>query len=193
MFSVTLHDHNIQEFDTRWDEVVLSMTKIPSDEILESMYKLRIRWSDQLQNVWELYDMEIHQKTSVRNYQKLKTIVKICIDQILRLRNFDARHGRIETGAVVKSRKGIIGVEGGKGICNQWNRKRPVFARRPLQFPPHQDRAQKPEHTAATTSEPTASRGRSVLRKRSIRGKRNHGSILRLPCRYYLESNANAL
>ena len=35
-------------------------------------------------------------------------------DQKLRLRNFDARHGRIESGAVVKSRKGIIGVEGGK-------------------------------------------------------------------------------
>ena len=35
-----------------------------------------------------------------------------------------------------------------------------------------QDRAQKPEHTAATPSEPTVSRGGSVLRKRSIRGKR---------------------
>ena len=39
-------------------------------------------------------------------------------------------------------------------------------------------RAQKPEHTAATPSEPTASRGRSVSRKRNIRGKSNHGSIL---------------
>ena len=38
-FSVTLHDDNIQEFDTRWEEVLSSMTKIPSDEILESLYK----------------------------------------------------------------------------------------------------------------------------------------------------------
>ena len=45
---------------------------------------------------------------------------------------------------------------------------------------------QKPEHTAATPSEPTVSRGRSVSRKRSIRGKSNHGSILRQTCRYYL-------
>ena len=37
----TLHDDNIQEFDTRWDEVLLSMSKIPSDDILESLYKLR--------------------------------------------------------------------------------------------------------------------------------------------------------
>ena len=49
------------------------------------------------------------------------------------------------------------------------------------------DRAQKPEHTAATPSEPTASRGRSVSKKRSIQGKSNHGAILRPPCRYFLK------
>ena len=65
LFSVTLHDDNIQEFDTKWDEVLLSMTKISSDEILESLYKLRIRESDQLKTALELYDMEIHQKISV--------------------------------------------------------------------------------------------------------------------------------
>ena len=49
LFSVTLHDDNIQEFDTRWDEVLLSMPKIPSDDVLESLYQLRIRevWSTQ--------------------------------------------------------------------------------------------------------------------------------------------------
>ena len=41
LFSGTLRDDNIQEFDTRWDEVLLSMTKIPSDNILESLYRLR--------------------------------------------------------------------------------------------------------------------------------------------------------
>ena len=32
LFSVTLHDDNVQEFDTRWDEVLLSMSKTPSDD-----------------------------------------------------------------------------------------------------------------------------------------------------------------
>ena len=32
LLSVTLRDDNIKEIDTRWDEVLLSMTKIPSDE-----------------------------------------------------------------------------------------------------------------------------------------------------------------
>ena len=36
--SVTLHDDNIQEFDTRWDEVLLSMSKTSSDDILESKF-----------------------------------------------------------------------------------------------------------------------------------------------------------
>ena len=39
LFSVTLRDDNVQEFDTRWDEARLSMTKNPSDEIVESLYK----------------------------------------------------------------------------------------------------------------------------------------------------------
>ena len=50
LFSVTLRDDNIQEFDTRWDEVLLSMSQIPSDDILESLYKLRIRESAATQN-----------------------------------------------------------------------------------------------------------------------------------------------
>ena len=104
--SATLHDDNIQELDTRWDEVLLSMSKVSSDDILESLYKLRKRESDQLKTVLELYDMEIHQKISVPNYQKLKTMVKRSMDQRLRLRNFDVRHEKIETGAVVKKFKG---------------------------------------------------------------------------------------
>ena len=84
---------------------LLSMSKIPSDDILERLYKLRIRESAQLKTVLDLYDMEIHQKVSMLNNQKLKTMVKRRKDQKLRLRNFDARHGRIESRAVVK--KGI--------------------------------------------------------------------------------------
>ena len=131
--------------------------------------------------------MEIHQKISVPNNQKFKTMVMRSIDQRLRLRNFDARHGKTESGALIKSRTGLIGVEGGKGICYQWKEKGQCSQGDRCSFRHEtQDRAQKPEHTAATASEPTLSRGRSVSRKRSIRGKSNHGSILRQPCRYYL-------
>ena len=99
------------------------MTKISSADVLESLYKLRIRESDQLKTVLELYDMEIHQKISMPNYQKLKTMVKRSIDQKLRLRNFDARSEKIETGAVVTSHTGLSGIERGQGVCHQWKAK----------------------------------------------------------------------
>ena len=92
LLSVTLHDDNIQEFDTRWDDVLLSMSKIPSDDVLESLNKLRIRESAQLKTVLDLSDVEMQQMMSVPSYQKLNTMVKRSLDQKLRLRNFDARN-----------------------------------------------------------------------------------------------------
>ena len=176
---------DVQELDTRRDEIQLSMTKIPSDNVLESLYTLRTRGSAQLKTVLELYDMEIHQKISMPNYQTLKTMVKRNIDQKLRLRNFDARHGRTETRAVVKNRKGLIGVEGGKGFCYQWKEKGQCSKGDHCSFRHESnDSAQKPEHTAGTPSEPSFSRGRSVSKKRSIQGKSNDGTILRKPCRF---------
>ena len=90
------------------------MTKIPPDDVLESLYTLRTREPAQLKTVLQVYDMEIHQKISKLDYQKLKTMVKRSTDQKLRSRNFDARNERIETGAVVKNRRDQLGVERGQ-------------------------------------------------------------------------------
>ena len=188
LFSVALHDVNVQDFDTRWDEVLQSMTAFPSDVILESLYKLRTRESDQLKTVLELYDMEIYQNNSTPNYQRLKTMVRRSIDQKNRLRSVGARHGRIETGAVVKNRKGMSGFEGGKGTCYQWKEKGQFSKGYQCSFRHESnERAQQPDHNAVTPSEPSFSRGRSVSMKKSIRGKSNHGSILRQMCRYFLK------
>ena len=46
--------------------------KIPPDDVLESLYKLSIRESDQLKTVLELYDMDIHQKISMPDSQKIE-------------------------------------------------------------------------------------------------------------------------
>ena len=94
VFSVTLRDDNVQEFDTRWDEILLSMSKIPSDYVLESPYKMRIRESEQLKTVLELYEMEVHQKISMPNYQQLKTMVKK-----VQIRNSDLKTLTPDTGA----------------------------------------------------------------------------------------------
>ena len=76
LFTVVLRNDDIQEFDSKWYEIPLSMTQIPSDDILESLYKLRIRESEKLKTVLELYNMEIHQKKAGPDYHRLKTMVK---------------------------------------------------------------------------------------------------------------------
>ena len=62
LFTIVPRNDDIQEFDTKWDEILLSVTKIPSDDILEGLYKLRIRKSEKLKTDLELCNMEIHQK-----------------------------------------------------------------------------------------------------------------------------------
>ena len=68
------------------------------------------------------------------NYRKLKTMVKRRKDQKLRLRNCDARHWKIEKGAVIKNRNGLSGVEGRKRNLLPVERKRPMFEGKPVQF-----------------------------------------------------------
>ena len=43
LFAVVLRNDGVREFDSKWDGILLSMTKIPHDDILEGLYKLRIR------------------------------------------------------------------------------------------------------------------------------------------------------
>ena len=72
------------------------MMQIPSDDILESLNKSRIRESEKLKTVLELYNMEIHQKKAGPDYHRLKTMVKRSIEQKLRMKNFEARNGNYE-------------------------------------------------------------------------------------------------
>ena len=84
LFTIGLRNDDIQQFDSKWDGILLSMTKIPHDDILEGLYKIRIRESDKLKTVLELYDLEIHQKKSGPDYHRLKTTVKRSIEQDIR-------------------------------------------------------------------------------------------------------------
>ena len=72
------------------------MTKIPSDDILERFYKLRIRESEELKTVLELYNMEIHQKKLEPDYHRLKAMVKRSIEQEIRNKNFGRRNGNLK-------------------------------------------------------------------------------------------------
>ena len=135
LFTIGLRNDDIQEFDSKWDGILLSMTKIPPDDILEGLYKLRIRESEKLKTVLELYDLEIHQKKLGPDYHRFQTMVKISIEQDLRNRNFGARNGNYQRNAVVKNK-----VTKTARTKNSWRllaveSQRAVFQRRQLQFP----------------------------------------------------------
>ena len=143
-----------------------------SSVVLESLYKLRIRESGQFKTVLELYDMEIHHKISMPNYQKLKTMVKRSIDQKLRFRNFDARNERIETGAVVTSRRGLSDI--GRGDqCS-------------FQHDGH-ERA-KPTPKTAPPSEPP-----KCVEKKTLKGRSSFGKSNRQPCKNFLKGTCTKL
>ena len=48
LFTIALRNDDIQEFDSKRDGILLSMTKIPPDDFLEGLYKLRMRGSEKL-------------------------------------------------------------------------------------------------------------------------------------------------
>ena len=119
-FSIVLRNDCIQEFDSKWDGILLSMTKIPSNDILEGLYKLRIRESEKLKTVLELYDLETHQKKLGPDYHRLKTMVIRSIEQDLRNKNFGARNGNYERNAVVKNQGIKQRGQRTLGYCWQW-------------------------------------------------------------------------
>ena len=96
------------------------MTKFPYDVILEGLYKLRIRESEQLKTVLELSDLETHQKKLGPDDHRLKTMVKRSIEQEIRNKNFGVRSGNFEKNVVVKNQRTKQRVQRILGDCLQW-------------------------------------------------------------------------
>ena len=98
LFSVSKQSDDIQDSDTRQDKSLLTSSEMPKHDVQESVYKMRIRGSAQLQTVQGIYEQDIDQYRSTPCCQKLKTMVRRHIDQTVRTRNFRVRNEKIETG-----------------------------------------------------------------------------------------------
>ena len=188
LFTVVLRNDDIQEFDTRRDENVLSMEQFLLDDILESLYNFRTRESDQLKTVMEYYEMEIHQKISTPNYQKLKTMVKRSIEQNLRSQNFEARDGRIASGILVKNQREQRRVHKGQGECWEWNANGQSSKGGECSSRHDEDKRAKFAPPPAPSPEPSTPQDvRNPARTKSPRGRRPSGRVPRLPCKEHLK------
>ena len=189
LFTVVLRNDAIQEFDSKWDGILLSMTQILSDDILEGLYKLRIRESDQLKTVLELYNMEIHQKKAGPDYHRLKTMVKTSIEQNLRMKNFEARNGNYETSAVVKNQGTKQREQRSLGDCWKWKANGQCSKGGNCSFRHDTNKRAKSTQPNSSPRSFTQQNVKHASRTRSPRGRSPSGKMARLPVQGLLQRN----
>ena len=187
LFTISLRNDDIQEFDSKWDGNFLSMTQIPSGDILEGLYKLRIRESDKLKTVLELYTMEIHQKKAGPDYHRLKTVVTRSIEQNWSMKNFEVRNGNYETNAVVKNQATKQRKQRTSGECWQWKANGQCSKGDNCSFRHDMNKRAKSTQPNPSPRSSTQQSVKKASRTRSPRGRSPSGKMARLPCKDYLK------
>ena len=183
LFTIVLRNDDIQEFDSKCDGILLSMTKIPHD--------VRIRESEKLKTVLELYDLETHQKKLEPDYHRLKTMVKRSIEQEIRNKNFGSRNGNFEKNAVVKNQGTKQRVQRILGDCWQWETNGQCVKGDNCSF--RHDTNKRGKVTPSNTSPNSfmQQNERKSSRTRSPRGRSPSGRTFRWPCKDYLRGTCN--
>ena len=88
------------------DQALLSASDMPSDVIMEGLYKSKLQDPAQLQTVLALYDKETARNSGKPNCSQLKTAVKLHVDQMMRTRNFRVRSDVVHREPVTKIQDG---------------------------------------------------------------------------------------
>ena len=185
LFTVVFRNVDIREFDSKWDGILLSMTKIPHDDILEGLYKIRMRESEKLKTVLELHKKEIHQKKAGPDYHRIKTMVKRSIEQNLRMMNFQARNGNYETSAVVKNQETKQREQRSPGDCWQWEANGQCSQGDSCSFRHDMNKRAKSTQPNLSPRSSTQQNVKNASRTRSPRGRSPSGRMARLPCKDY--------
>ena len=55
LFNIRLEDDDIQNYDLRWEQASLSISDLPSDKMLQSLYLSKLQNSFQIQTIMALY------------------------------------------------------------------------------------------------------------------------------------------
>ena len=163
------------------------MTKVPSDDILEGLHKVRIRESEKLMTVLELYDLEIHQKKAGPDYHRLKTMVKRNIEQEIRNKNFWNRIGNFEKNAVVKNPGTKQRVQRILWDCWQWETNGECVKEDNCSFRHRMNKRGKSSPSNLSPNSFMRQNERKSSRTRSPRGRSPSGRTSRWPCKDTLE------
>ena len=160
------------------------MTKIPHDDILEGLYKLRVRESEKLKTVLELCDLEIHQMKVGPDYHRLKTMVKRSIEQ-------DLRTGILGPETEIMKENAVVKHQGTKqrGQRNSWRllamgSQRAVFVSVTISM------SVQKRHSRIRLRVLSCSRMREMRREPEVPEEKSpSGRMSRWPCKDYFERN----
>ena len=187
LFTIALRNDDIQDFDSKWDGILSSMTKIPPNDNLEGLYKLRIRRSEKLKTVLELYDLETHQKKLEPDYHRLKTMVQRHIERDIRNKNFGTRNGNYEKNTVVKNQGTKQRGQRILGDCCQWETNGQCVKGDSCSFRHDMNKRGKMTPSNPSPNSFMQQSERKPSRTRSPRGKSPIGRMSRWPCKDYLK------
>ena len=158
-------------------EFLLSMTKITSDDILEGLF--------------ELCNMEIHQKKAGPDYHRYKTMVKRSIEQEIRNKNFKSRNGNFEKNAVVKNQGTKQREQRILGDCWQWETNGQCVKGDNCSFRNDTNKRGKVTPSNPSPNSFMQQNERKSSRTRSPRGRSSSGRTSRWPCKDYLRGTCN--
>ena len=144
---------------------------------------LRIRESEKLKTVLELYNMEIHQKKAGPDDHRLQTMVKRSIEQNLRIKNFEARNGNYERNAVVKNQGTKQRGQRTLGDCWQWKANGQCSKGDNCSFRHDINKRGKVTPSNPSPNSFMRQNERNASKIRSLRGRSPSGRMSRLPCK----------
>ena len=138
LFSTRLHNDDVQDFDVRCDRAISSTCVTPASKILEGLYKSKLQDSTQLQTLLALalFNKETIRSGGEPDFHRLRTCVKLHVDQTLRNKNSKIHNEMVRRVAVTKGfkrnkpfveRRVVLSLE------SKWI----MFKRGVLQFPLH--------------------------------------------------------
>ena len=180
-----------------WDHALLSVSEMPSDMILEGLYKSKLQESVQFLTVLAVYEQENIRNNGQPSLSRMKTIVRRHVDQTMRTRNFRARNDIVERGTVTKSHKGKkANAERREGECFRWKangqcsrgdscsfRHEPASGNRCVGRRKEQSSSPAPEAKAQTD-------GKLPSKGSSSEGESPASTRGRIPCKDFLRGNS---
>ena len=186
LLTVVLRNDDIQELDSKWDEILLSMTKthlMTSWKVCTNWEYVSLRNSKLCWNctIWRFIRRKLD--LIITDWRKWKK----SIDQNLRMKSPEAKNGNYETNAVVKNQGTKQREQRSLGDCWQWKANGQCSKGDNCSFRHGTNMRAKATQPNPSPRSSTQQSVRHASRTKSPRSRSTSGKMARLPCKDYLK------